>query len=101
RLRRMSRELYQDSDPIADFEAISPFQIVERDGGIIMELDVPFVEKADLDVFRKGHELYIQLGPYRRSFILPDALHRREVTRARLDGGKLSVAFSDPEQATS
>ncbi len=101
RLRRMSRELYQESDPIADFEAISPFQIVERDGGIIMELDVPFVEKADLDVFRKGHELYIQLGPYRRSFILPDALHRREVTRARLDGGKLSVAFSDPEQATS
>ncbi len=101
RLRRMSRELYEESDPIADFEATSPFRIVERDGGITMELDVPFVEKADLDVFRKGHELYIQLGPYRRSFILPDALHRREVTRARLDGGSLSVAFSDPDQASS
>lgn len=101
RLRRMSGELYGESDPIADFEAISPFRIVERDGGVTMELDVPFVEKADLDVFRKGHELYIQLGPYRRSFILPDALHRREVTRARLDGGTLSVAFSDPAEPTS
>jgi arsenite/tail-anchored protein-transporting ATPase len=101
RLRRMSEELYSDLDPIADFKAISPFRIVERDGSVTMELDVPFVEKADLDVFRKGHELYIQLGPYRRSFILPDALHRREVTRARLDGGTLSVAFSDPAEPTS
>jgi arsenite-transporting ATPase len=101
RLRLMSDELYGDADPVADFDATSPFRIVERDGGVTMELDVPFVEKADLDVFRKGHELYIQLGPYRRSFILPDALHRREVTRARLDGGILSVAFSDPDEASS
>ncbi len=101
RLRRMSDELYGEADPVADFDATSPFRIVERDGAVTMELDVPFVEKADLDVFRKGHELYIQLGPYRRSFILPDALHRREVTRARLDGGILSVAFSDPDEASS
>jgi arsenite-transporting ATPase len=101
RLRLMSDELYGDADPVADFDATSPFRIVERDGGVTMELDVPFVEKADLDVFRKGHELYIQLGPYRRSFILPDALHRREVTRARLDGGILSVAFSDPDEASA
>lgn len=101
RLRRMAGELYGDEDPIAGFHATSPFQIVESDEGVTMELDVPFVEKADLDVFRKGHELYIQLGPYRRSFILPDALHRREVTRAKLDGGRLSVAFSDPDSPSS
>jgi arsenite-transporting ATPase len=97
RLRRLARELYGDSDPIADFHATSPFRIVEGEGGVTMELDVPFAEKADLDVYRKGNELYIQLGPYRRSFLLPDALHRREVTRAKLDGGRLSVSFSDPD----
>jgi arsenite-transporting ATPase len=97
RLRRLARELYGDSDPIADFHATSPFRIVDGDGGVTMELDVPFAEKADLDVYRKGNELYIQLGPYRRSFLLPDALHRREVTRAKLDGGRLSVSFSDPD----
>lgn len=97
RLRRLARELYDDSDPIADFHATSPFRIVDGEGGVTMELDVPFAEKADLDVYRKGNELYIQLGPYRRSFLLPDALHRREVTRAKLDGGRLSVSFSDPD----
>lgn len=99
RLRRMAGELYGDLDPIADFKATSPFKIIDSKSGITMELQVPFAEKGDLDVFRKGHELYIQLGPYRRSFVLPDALHRREVTRAKLDGGTLSVSFADPDEA--
>ncbi len=97
RLRFMSGELYGDKDPIFDFHATHPFRIFDTEGGLTMEMDIPFVEKTDLDVYRNGHELYIQVGPYRRSFILPDALHRREVTRARLDGGTLTVSFSDPD----
>ena len=58
-----------------------------------MEMKVPFVEKADLEVFRHGHELYVQIGPYRRSFVLPDTLRRREVTKAKLDAGLLRVTF--------
>jgi arsenite-transporting ATPase len=99
RLRRLGQELYGESDPIADFHATSPFRIVEDSGGVTMELDVPFAEKTDLDVYRKGNELFVQLGPYRRSFVLPDALHRREVTRAKLDNGVLSVSFNDPDSA--
>jgi len=96
RLRLMAAELYGDTDPVFGFKAISPFRITEQNGVITMELDLPLVEKSDLDVFRHGRELYIRLGPYRRSFILPDALHRREVTRARLEGGGLHVTFQDP-----
>jgi arsenite-transporting ATPase len=97
RLRYMSDELYGHLDPIFDFSATHPFRIIDDDGGVAMEMDIPFVDKSDLDVYRHGHEIYIQVGPYRRSFILPDALHRREVTRARLDGGTLRVSFSDPD----
>jgi arsenite/tail-anchored protein-transporting ATPase len=97
RLRFMAGELYGERDPIADFTATHPFRIIEADGGLAMEMDIPFVEKSDLDVYRHGHELYIQVGPYRRSFILPDALHRREVTRARLDEGTLTISFADPD----
>lgn len=97
RLRFMASELYGDQDPIKDFVATRPFRIVDANGGVSMEVDIPFVDKSELDVFRSGHEIYIQVGPYRRSFILPDALHRREVTRARLERGTLTVSFSDPD----
>ena len=97
RLRFMATELYGDQDPIKDFVATRPFRIVDANGGVSMEVDIPFVDKSELDVFRTGHEIYIQVGPYRRSFILPDALHRRQVTRARLEAGTLTVSFSDPD----
>jgi arsenite-transporting ATPase len=96
-LRAMAAELYGDKDPIDDFVATSPFRVVESDGTVTMELDVPFIDKSELEVFRHGHELYVRLGSYRRSFLLPDALHRRVVTRARLEEGTLRVTFGDRE----
>ncbi|HUF15321.1 MAG TPA: TRC40/GET3/ArsA family transport-energizing ATPase [Acidimicrobiia bacterium] len=93
RLRLMAGELYGDQDAIGDFHATSPFRVVESGDTVSMELDVPFFDRTELDVFRHGHELYIQLGSYRRSFLLPDALLRREVTKARLEGGTLQVSF--------
>lgn len=95
RLRVMAAELYGDLDPIDDFEATSPFRVVESGDTVTMELDVPFIDKSELEVFRHGHELYVQLGSYRRSFLLPDALHRREVTQAKLDAGTLRVTFEE------
>ncbi|MGD2043606.1 MAG: ArsA family ATPase [Acidimicrobiia bacterium] len=93
RLRLMASELYEERDAIGDFVARSPFRVEEEGGLVTMELDVPFFDKSELNVFRHGHELYVQLGPYRRSFLLPDALRRREVTKAQLDGGTLRVTF--------
>ncbi len=97
RLRVMAAELYGDFHPIDDFAAHSPFRITEDGGVVTMELDLPFIEKAELDVFRQGNELYVRAGPYRRSFLLPDALHRREVGSARHDQGTLRVDFSHPD----
>jgi len=93
RLRVMAGELYGPKDAIDDFTAISPFRIIEEGDSVSMELDVPFFDKSELKVFRHGHELYVQLGSYRRSFLLPDALQRRDVTRAKLAGGTLRVTF--------
>ncbi|MCH8983759.1 MAG: ArsA family ATPase [Acidobacteria bacterium] len=98
RLRFLADELYRDSDPIFDFKAKSPFRIIEQDGRVVMELDIPLVEKSELEIHRHGYELYIRVGPYQRSFILPDALHRREVDRARLENGVLSVEFVKREK---
>ncbi|HUG07711.1 MAG TPA: TRC40/GET3/ArsA family transport-energizing ATPase [Acidimicrobiia bacterium] len=99
RLRVMAEELYGEQHPIDDFEATSPFRVIQSGDSVTMELDVPFFDKSELDVFRHGNELYVQLGSYRRSFLLPDALHRRNVTRARLEDGTLQVSFDVREPA--
>jgi arsenite-transporting ATPase len=100
RLRFMASELYRDSDPIFDYKASSPFRIIEDDGVVIMQLDIPHVEKSDLDVHRHANELYLRVGPYQRSFLLPDALQRRRVGKAKFEHGTLSVSFEDESRHT-
>lgn len=93
RLRYLAEELYGGKDPIDDFHATSPFRVSDVGNEVVMEMDVPFVEKGDVDVFRHGDELYLEVGPYRRSFVLPDSLRRRDISRAKLDDGVLAVTF--------
>ena len=94
RLRELAGELYEQRDPIKGYPSSTPFSVRDLDTGeVVMELSVPFAERAELDVIRHGDELYITVGPYRRSFVLPDSLRRRDVAAARLEGGKLVVTF--------
>lgn len=93
RLRDMAAELYGDRDPVAGFTAVSPFHMEEQGDRIVVTVDVPFVQRDDLDVVRRGAELSIAIGPYRRSLALPDSLRRRDVESARLSEGRLRVVF--------
>ena len=61
----------------------------------VLRLSVPFAEKGEVDVLRHGDELYVTVGPYRRSLVLPDSLKRRRVRGARLEEGALHVRFTD------
>jgi arsenite-transporting ATPase len=68
---------------------------VEDDGDdVALILTVPFAEKGDVEVLRHEDELFITVGPYRRSLVLPDSLKRRRVRRAKLEEGELRVVFT-------
>jgi arsenite-transporting ATPase len=94
-LRILAEELYGATDPVTGFEGASPFTLVEEDEEVIIELAVPFADEEELDVLRRGAELYVTVGPYRRSFVLPDALLRRRIAGAKHADGVLRVTFGD------
>ena len=94
KLRVLGKELYGDADPAFGFVGRRPFRVVEQPNEVALEVDMPFVSKEEVDVLRDGHEVFITVGAYRRSFVLPDSLHRREVVGAKLEGGVLRVRFS-------
>lgn len=96
-LRKLAAELFGDQDPVAEFEGRPPFVVSEEDDEVIMHLTVGYADEGELDVLRHGDELYVTVGPYRRSFILPDSLKRRTVSGAKLSGVDLQVTFSQEE----
>ena len=95
KLRLLADELYPDIDPTARLSDSEPFQVLDDGDDVILALAVPFAEKGEVDVMRHSDELIITVGSYRRAFILPDSLRRREVRRAKLDEGVLRVTFGE------
>ncbi|HEX5630480.1 MAG TPA: TRC40/GET3/ArsA family transport-energizing ATPase [Acidimicrobiia bacterium] len=93
RLRLVGDELYGDLDPTARLAANTPFRMFDQDGEVVLALRLPLAEKGEVDVVRLHDEVYVTVGPYRRSLVLPDSLRRREVTGARLTEGELWVRF--------
>jgi hypothetical protein len=48
---------------------------------------------------RKGDELLVKVGQYKRNVLLPQALRALEVVAANLRGGTLVVRFAAPDGA--
>jgi arsenite-transporting ATPase len=68
---------------------------VRRHGAAtVLEIDLPFTERDELELGRRNGELLVRVGPYRRALLLPDSLRRRSVAGARLDDGQLLVTFA-------
>jgi arsenite-transporting ATPase len=94
RLRTVGKELYGDVDPTDRLSSIDPLRVVDVGEDVALVVSVPLAEKAEVDVVRHNHELFITVGPYRRSIVLPDSLKRRRISGAKLHGGELRVTFT-------
>jgi arsenite-transporting ATPase len=93
KLRLLAEELYQDLDPTDRLATSTPFRVFEDGDDVVLALFLPFAEKGEIDVMRRTDEIYITVGPYRRSLVLPDSLRRREVVGAKLMERELWVRF--------
>ncbi|WP_267241186.1 ArsA family ATPase [Streptomyces sp. PR69] len=68
-----------------------------EEGFLIWRLPLPGAVKEELTLVRRGDELVITAGPFRRIFALEPALRRCTVAGAGLTGGELTVRFApDP-----
>ncbi|MEV0095730.1 ArsA-related P-loop ATPase [Streptomyces sp. NPDC050738] len=69
----------------------------EGGGVLVWRLPLPGASKDDLGLVRRGDELLLTVGPFRRIVPLPSALRRCTVSGAGLSDGVLSVRFTpDP-----
>ncbi|MGI5270684.1 ArsA family ATPase [Nonomuraea sp. CA-218870] len=82
--------LYGESDPFAP-PAVEPPLLLSADE---LTLALPGAERGEVDLARKGDELIITAGPYRRILALPVALARRKISGAVLRDGRLRVRFT-------
>lgn len=97
-LSKLAADLFGDEDPGQIFFQGSVQEIVElEDGGYLLRLPISFVERDDVKLRKRGDELFITIGNFKREMILPTVLAKRRTTNGRLHDGMLEITFAPLE----
>jgi arsenite/tail-anchored protein-transporting ATPase len=97
-LSLIGNALFKDVDPVK-VQFRGKTQEIERDGDeYVMKLPLPHVEIGKVSMTKRGDELFIEIGNFRRDMILPTTLAERPARKAVFRNGILEVRFGPPEE---
>ena len=100
-LEEMADEVYRGLDALAVLYHDDPIRVKRRGSGYVLTLRLPFVSRDDMDVHRRGDELYVRVGSYKRNLVLPQSLKRMTVREAHFAGDHLEILFVKQPAATT
>lgn len=70
----------------------------EEDGTVVISLHMPFVDPADVELFKgKENNITLKVGSQNRTISLPASLFDAEIASAELDGDMLLIRFRKKE----
>src|SRR5215472_7969584 len=92
RLKELAEVLYDgDVDPAKVSRTERPYSFVRVDGQYQIRLAMPFAEKGEIGLFKKGDELVVEIGTLRRHIGLPTSMTNLTPSSARMEGTMLIV----------
>jgi arsenite-transporting ATPase len=92
-LADLGEEIYSDLDPADVLFTDDPMTIIKQGAGYVLGLRLPFTSKDELELSTKSDELFVKVGPYRRTIMLPSVLASRRITSAGFSGDRLEITF--------
>ena len=96
RLEEPARSLYGDrEDPAVVTRTEAPYTFEKMDGYYAVRLRLPFAEKGEVGLFKKGDELVVEVGTLRRHIGLPTSMASLTPSKARLENKILTVEMKE------
>jgi arsenite-transporting ATPase len=100
-LRQLAQQVFGDTDPTRVFYR-GPIQEVTRNGDTyVLRLPLPHVEMDKVVMTKKGDEMIIEIGNFKRDITLPSVLANQEATVARFVDKALEIHFTAPDTSSS
>jgi arsenite-transporting ATPase len=96
-LEQLGQEVYGESEGSEILHRDQPIRVRKRGAYYVLSMRLPFADREDLDIYRKGDELHVRVGSYKRSLILPHALQRLDIRQARFVEEGLEIRFAEKE----
>ena len=96
-LSEVGQRIFGDIDPVKVQFRGKTQEIVREGQEYVMRLPLPHVEIGKVAMTKRGDELFIEIGNFRRDLILPMSLAERPATRAVFRSGVLEIRFGSSE----
>jgi arsenite-transporting ATPase len=97
---RVDAEVYGELDASDILYRDEPIRVRKRGTGYVLMMRLPFASREDMDIHRRGEELFIRVGAYKRNLILPQSLKRMTVREANFAGDHLEILFGREPRPT-
>ena len=98
-LMELGRELWGEKDPAASFRSDPPYRYTKRAGKYILTLNLPFVDKSEVDLAMSSGDLVVRIGNVRHHIPVPRTLVGFSPAGAAMEDGRLTVRFERPSEA--
>jgi len=99
-LGKLAGVIFGEQDPTQVFYR-GQIQEVTRQGNVyVLRLPLPHVEMDKVLMTKKGDEMIIEIGNFKRDITLPSVLANQEATVARFVNKALEIHFTAPETAS-
>jgi arsenite-transporting ATPase len=96
RLEDLARVLYADGDdPAAVTRTEKPYTFGKQNGIYEIRVLLPFATKGEVELFKKGDEIVVQIGTLRRHIGLPRSMVALSPSRAKLENKVLTVELKE------
>lgn len=93
-LSQLATDCFGEADPATIFYRGALQEIVETAEGFLLRLPLPFVKSGDVRLRKRGDELFITIGNFKREMILPTVLAKRRAVGGALRDGTLEITFT-------
>lgn len=98
KLGQLAQTIFGDQDPTHIFYR-GPIQEVTRQGNAyILRLPLPHVEMNKVLMTKRGDEMIIEIGNFKRDITLPSVLANQEATIAKFVNKALEIHFNVPSE---
>lgn len=98
-LDRLGRDVFGENDPLRRWSSEPPIRFRTRGGAPVIEIALKHPDPKDVELAQKGDTLFLRVGPYRRTIVLPVAYATGHVEKAFFERGTFVIRFSSRRKA--
>ena len=94
-LGALADDVFEATDPLGMLFRGATHEIKKNGDGYDVVLNLPLAAKSDVDLSKRGADLLVRVGAYKRNILLPDSLARFHAAGASIEEGRLRVRLRD------